>query len=228
MLDDVKDQDLTEDAQPQAEETAAQDSQPDEQSTEAPADNSEGDQNPAEETQNHKGDLTVALREERRQRRELQKKIADLESKNARSQVDPDDYDSWAANPLSQDLMLKVAKQELTDFAREELEKYPTLNPTIKKAILKNVRGFVNEKTTDVEVAKVDIVEFIEDVIDEQGTPETQLPKKGFTVAKTNTTTSDSNPANSAEVQKILDKDVMDWSDEEEKIVADYQKRNAK
>ena len=216
-MDDVKDQNTTE-VQPQAEETAEQSSQPAEQTTETP-------ESSVDQTQERTVPLQ-ALKEERARRQELQRKLAEKESSQAMSQLDPDDYDAWVSNPMSQELIIKVAKQELTDYAREALDQYPTLHPQVKKAILKNARGFVNETTTDVETAKVDLQEYIESIAEEASAqPE---PSKAFKVANTNVQTDSDKGANSAQIDSILSKPVNEWTDDDEATVAEYQKRNLK
>ena len=224
-MDDVKQQ--TTDVQPQAEETAVQASQPDEQTTEAP-------ETSVEETQSlsPKGDLNIALKQERERVRELRRQLAEKESSQALSQLDPNDYEAWVSNPMSQELIIKVAKQELTDYAREALDQYPTLHPQVKKAILKNARGFVNESTTDVETAKIDLQEYIESIAEEANAePEAQSkqPSKGFQVANTNVPSSEAGRvASSKQVEAILAKPVNEWTDEDEATVAEHQKLNSK
>lgn len=216
-MDDVKDQNTTE-VQPQAEETADQTSQPDEQTTETP-------ETSVDQTQERTVPLQ-ALKEERARRQELQRKLAEKESSQAMSQLDPDDYEAWVSNPMSQELIIKVAKQELTDYAREALDNYPTLHPQVKKAILKNARGFVNETTTDVETAKVDLQEYIESIAEEASAqPE---PSKAFKVANTNVQTDSGKGANTGQIDAILNKPVNEWTDDDEATVAEYQKRNLK
>ncbi len=164
------------------------------------------------------------VQKERKQRQELQRKLAELEGSRKLSQVDPDDYNTWLANPMSQELMIKVAKQELTDYTRTLLESYPNLHPVLKKAILKNVRGFVQEATTDVESAKLDLQDYVESIAQEAdaAAPVTQTPKN-FQVATTNSskTVQGTRPA---DVEKILAKPITDWTEKEADIVENYAK----
>jgi hypothetical protein len=222
-MDDVKPE-ITEEALPQAEETAEQESQPDEQqqSTEA---------TPSVETPSQpKGDLTVALRKERERARELQRQLAERDSKEALNQYDPQDLDSILQHPYVQDLIIKQAKQELTDYARELLDDHPNLHPQVKKAILSNARGFVNETTTDVETAKLDLQDYVDSIAEEAVTgPQPVLePSKGFQVAKTNVPSTEPAGVKAAEIDSILGKPLDTWTDDEVAAVEEYRKRNLK
>lgn len=227
-MDDVKPEITTEEALPQAEETAEQTSQSVEQTQ------STIEATPSVETPSQpRGDLTVALRKEREQVRELRRKLAERESSEAMSQYDPNDLDSILSHPYVQDLIIKQAKQELTDYAREALGNYPNLHPQVKKAILKNARGFVNETTTDVETAKLDLQDYIEEIVADEAAAEpeaqeTQNPLKGFTVAKTNVPTTEPTGVKAEEVNAILAKPIDNWTDEEVATVEEYRKRNLK
>jgi hypothetical protein len=223
-LDDVKPEITTEEALPQAEETAEQTSQPVEQTQNTEATPS------VEIPSQPKGDLTVALRKERERVRELQRQIAEKESSEAMSQYDPQDLDSILQHPYVQDLIIKQARQELTDYAREALDQYPNLHPQVKKAILKNARGFVNETTTDVETAKLDLQEYIESIAEEAvAEPQAEQapePSKGFKVANTNVPSTEPSGVKLAEIQNILAKPVDSWTADEEAAVEEYRKRN--
>ncbi len=152
--------------------------------------------------------------------KEAQRKLAEVEREKQLSGLDPNDANAIFSHPIVQELLIKQAKSELTDFTRGILDNYPTLDSRIKKAVLANVRGFVKEGTTDIESAKLDIQEYIESVLEE----ESQKPgQKNFPVASTNAP-SVLQPVKPAEVEKILAKPVTEWSDEETKIVEDYSK----
>jgi len=122
-------------------------------------------------------------------------------------------------DPFVQELILKDAKRELTDYTRDELDKFPAIPAVVKKAILSNVRGWVNEDTSDVETAKLDILERIEAIAAEIEVPPA---KKGFPVATTNLPSTESSKANPNEVQKILDKPIDEWTKEEEATVDEF------
>lgn len=232
-MDDVKDQQQS--VEPQAEEkTAEQASQPDEQTTKTPEPKvaeQTPDTQPQPEPASNKGDLNIALKQERERVRELRRTLAERESMQQMQQMDPNDYEQWMQNPMSQELMVKVAKQELTDHAREVLDQYPELHPQVKKAILKNARGFVAESTTDVETAKLDLQEYVEQIAAEMQPAQApqQQPSKEIRVANTNIPSSESDKtANAAEVEAILNKPVNEWTDDDEAVVKEYQTRNSK
>ena len=164
-----------------------------------------------------------ALADERKKRQELQRELAQLKTGNQMSQYDPTDLEQVMQHPLVQELILKDAKRELSDYTRDLLGQYPTVPELVKKAILKNVRGFVNEATSDVETAKVDILEYVESLAAEAGA----VPQpKGFPIATTNLPTAESSTANLNEVNKILDKPVDELSEEELKTLGDYHKKS--
>jgi hypothetical protein len=151
--------------------------------------------------------------------KEAQRELAEYKREKQLSQFDPNDMNAVLSHPVVQEALIKAAKYELTDYTRNVLEQYPTLNPQVKKAILANVRGFVKEGTTDVESAKLDIQEYIESILE----GEAPAAKKNFPVVATNTP-SVVQPVKPAEVEKILAKSVDSWTDQEMKIVEDYTK----
>lgn len=153
--------------------------------------------------------------------KEAQRKLAELEGSQQLNQYDPEDLQSVLGHPIVQEMMIKQAKQELTDYARETLDQYPTLNPAVKKAILANVRGFVKETTQDVESAKLDLQEYIEGIIEEADAQQPQAPKS-FQVANTNVAKPDIEGTKPAEIAEILNKPVDEMSDEEVAIVQRY------
>lgn len=221
-MDDVK----TNASENVAEATAGEVSQPTEQTPEVAEPEKEvgqPTQTASTEAQERMVPVSV-VQKERKQRQELQRKLAELEGSRKLSQYDPEDYERWVSDPRSQELMIKVAKQELTDHARTLLEQYPNLHPVLKKAILKNVRGFVQEATTDVESAKLDLQDYVESIAQEAdaAAPVTPAPKN-FQVATTNAskTVQGTRPA---EIAKILGKPVTDWTEKEAEVVENYAK----
>lgn len=154
--------------------------------------------------------------------KEAQRKLAELERTQQYGQYDPNDLNTILSHPVVQELMIKQAKSELTDYTKELLEQYPSVHPQVKKAILSNVRGFVKENTSDVESAKLDIADYIESIIQEQASTQPEKPKN-FPVASTNAPTA-TKGVKPAEVEKILSKAVDSWTDEEAKMVEDYTK----
>lgn len=210
--------------QPQAEpETAGQQSLPAEQTNVTP------EVSPDVQAQERTVPISV-LQGERKKRQELQRQLAAAKSATQLNQYDPEDINMILQHPMVQELILKDAKRELTDYARDAVDQYPALNPQVKKAILKNARGFVNETTTDIEQAKVDLLEYIEEIAAEvEGQqPQTPAQAKGFPVAATNVPTTQNTGARPADIQKILNKSVDSWTDEEVAAVEAYANRSSK
>lgn len=153
--------------------------------------------------------------------KETQRRLADLESKLKLGQYSEDDMAALMAHPFVQELLIKDAKRELTDYASELLDAHPEIPDAVKKAIKTNVRGFVKESTTDVESGKIDIQEYIEGLADTLA-PAHPTPKV-FPVASTKPPEAPSN-ARPADVQEILEKPVDEWSEDEAKLVDQYKK----
>lgn len=215
-LEDVK-ENVSEAPAATGEETSGQEAQPAEQTTvepEAPA---------SQEAQERMVPISV-VQKERKQRQDLQRKLAEYESQSQLDQYDPTDTEAILAHPFVQELLIKQGKQELTDYAREVLEEYGDLHPQVKKAILRNARGFVNETTTDVESAKIDLLEYIESIA-EEAAAQPQAQPKTFPIASTNAT-ADHSGVRPAEIAKIIAKPVDSWTDAEEEAVKAYSKNN--
>lgn len=162
-----------------------------------------------------------AVQKERKQRQELQRKLAELEGSQKLNQYSQDDMETVLQHPYVQELLVKQARQELTDFARVTMDEFPGLNPALKKAILKNARGFVNEATTDVETAKLDLRAYIEEVV-EENEADTPPPPKTFPVAATNVSKANVSGARPADIQRILEKPIDEWTDDETAVVETY------
>lgn len=214
-MEDVQNENVLEQT---VETTTEQVPQPEEQTSE------EKTETASEEAQERMVPISV-VQKERKQRQDLQRKVAELEGKQNLNQYDPNDLEAVMQNPFVQELLLKDAKRELTDFARETLDNYPNLHSQVKKAILSNARGFVNERTTDVESAKLDLMDYIESIAEEAQT-QTTTPPKTFKVATTNISTTDAPGARPAEIQKILAKPLDRWTDEEASVVEKFSQTN--
>jgi hypothetical protein len=196
------------------EETTTEASQATEQTQEAQVETA------AQEAQERMVPISV-VQKERKQRQELQKKLAEIEGSQRLNGYDQNDMEQVLSHPYVQELLVKQAKQELTDFARATLDEFPTLNPAVKKAILKNARGFVNETTTDVETAKLDLREYIESIVENEAETQPTTPKT-FPVAATNVVKADVPGIRPADIQKILEKPIDEWTDEEASVVETY------
>lgn len=165
-----------------------------------------------------------ALHAERNKRKELERQLAEYKGQQQIQQYDPNDIESLLAHPFVQDLLIKDAKRELKDFASDLLDKsYPNFPKAIRTAILKNSRGFVNESTADLETAKLDLQDYIESIAQEVQA-EAPQPKAAFPVAATNSGVS--KPGSNANVSKILQKPVDEWSEEEAATVEEHLKKS--
>ena len=213
-MEDVKTEEIVSDAQEApVEETTEQVSQPEEQTT--------------EETETFEvPEKTVPytrFSEVDKKFKEAQRELAEVRGSQKLSKYDPEDTEAVLQHPLVQEMMIKQAKQELTDYAREVLDSHPTLHPAVKKAILGNARGFVNESTTDIETAKLDLQDYIDSITEEAETQK-PTPPKSFQIASTNVSKSDTPGARPVDVSRILAKPVDEWTEVEAKVVDDYRK----
>ena len=157
--------------------------------------------------------------------KEAQRKLAEYERQKTLGQYDENDMAAIMSHPFVQDLLMKDAKYQLTDFAKGMLEGHPEVPEPVKKAILSNVRGFVKETTSDVESAKIDIQEYIDSLV--EGLPQQAIQPKQFPVAST-TPKETSSTANPKDVQAILEKPVDEWTEDEATIVDNYKKSQPK
>lgn len=196
------------------------------QSTEKP--NQDGQPNEAV-----KEDRTVpleTLKSERAKLREAQRELAKLKGRSQLEGYDPETTEKVLQHPLVQKLMIDNAKRDVTDFAKDYLDKeYPKFPSVIKKAILRNVRGFINEDTTDPETAKEDVRQYIDDVWAEAEaekasttTPSTPQPTIPVVTPSNTGGLPQTNAVKPKEVQDILNKPVTDWTDEEIKKIEQY------
>jgi len=109
----------------------------------------------------------------------------------------------WAQNPMTQDLLLKAAEVELKEGVRELLNDYPDVPESIKKAITKNPRGFVNTGTMFVDDALLDIEDYLAELSQGAGGDNTapNAQPKEFPVAGTN---AGGEAAADTEVEKVI------------------------
>jgi hypothetical protein len=154
--------------------------------------------------------------------KDAQRQLAELRTQMQSGQYSAEDVNQIMAHPYVQDLLIQNAKYQLTDYAKELLGNYPTLDERVKKAILSNVRGFVKETTTDIESAKLDILDYIEGIVAENPTQQVAAAKS-FQVAPSNAPVIESK-VKPAEIEKILKKPLDEWSEEEMQILGEYTK----
>lgn len=166
-----------------------------------------------------------ALHAERTKRKELERQLAEAQGRQQYQQYDPNDMENLLAHPFVQDLLIKDAKRELADYARDTLDKqFPNFPKAVRTAILKNARGFVNESTQDLETAKLDLLDYIEAIAQEVSEVPPQS-KATFPVAATNTGASKPG-VRPAQVEAIVHKPVDEWTEEEVAIVNEYAKKS--
>lgn len=165
--------------------------------------------------------------------RQLKREMAQKKGMEQYSQYDPNDLEALMAHPLVQDLLIKQAKHELRSYAQDLIGQEPyasKLHAQVKRAILDNARGFVNENTRDIESAKLDLLTWVERVLEDEEVNAAQQPAtpqvpqaKQFPVAATNAGVSEPGQM-PREIAKILEKPVTTWSAEETKLLEEYSK----
>jgi hypothetical protein len=155
------------------------------------------------------------------QLKEMRRKAAQEQASKGLQGYDPNDLETVRNHPYVQELELSKARTELRTGAEDILQRYPNVPPSIRKAIIKNPRGYVNENTADVPTALLDIEDYIQEIASEFETPAT-APKQ-FPIAGTNTPSNIQGSANPAEVQAILKKPVDEWTPAEVEILHRYQ-----
>jgi len=208
------------DVKPQAEPTDVAPVEPETTVPESPQENKTTEVSPEPEVPVERTVPYKRFAEVNKGYKETQRKLAEFEQKSKLDQYTEDDMGKVMNHPFVQELLIKQAKYELTEFAKEQLDSHPEVPEAVKKAILANVRGFVKETTTDVESAKIDIQEYIDSLVD---TTQAKQQPKSFPVASTKAQETASG-ARPLDIQNILDKPVDEWTDEEGKIVDQYKK----
>lgn len=169
--------------------------------------------------------LNKALSIEREARRKLQRQIAEMRGNPAgQAQGDEDVY----SHPAYQEMALKNAAYELREGAKDILEGYPQIPQAVKNAILKNPRGYVNEGTSDVQNALLDIQDYVDSIAEEfGGTDGTTSQPKTVPIVGNNSQIG-SQDRQDLEIQEILKLPPEEWTEEQAKAVDEYQKRNPK
>jgi len=162
--------------------------------------------------------------------REYQKELATLRGRSQLEAYDPAETERVMQHPLVQKLLIDNAKSQVTDFAKGYLEQFPSFPSVVKKAILKNVRGFINEETTDPETAKEDVRQYIDDVWAEQEASQAPANLPGQVTPATVPVVSPTNIGNAPgseavkpkDIQEILGKPLTEWTDEDTAKVESY------
>jgi len=134
-------------------------------------------------------------------------------------------------HPAYQELALKNAEYELREGAKDILDQYPQIPQYVRKAILKNPRGYVNQGTADVSNALLDIQDYVDEIaLDFEGTGATgeapQKPKNVPIVGNNQQLgNQDKLELEIAEIQKIP---LEEWTPEQEKRVNEFLAKNKK
>lgn len=175
-----------------------------------------GDNNAAVETPSERLVSERKYNSVQEQNRRLRQQLAETQRNRGQNAV--------TVNPVNQDgsvnpeyvanLELKTAELELKDGARKLLKSYPDLDKAVKRAILRNPRGFVRQDTQDVQTGLMDIEDYLAELSD-AGAVTTSVPpvKKQVPVAGTNIPAATQGGTNDAEVAAILAKPVTEWTE---------------
>lgn len=159
------------------------------------------------------------------ERRKWQKRLREREGQSGQDrqvpQYNPDDPN--AQSQYVQSLESQVAESQLKDKARDLLKDYPELPKHIKQAILRNPLGFCKSGTKTVNAGVLDIQDYVEEIVEGlEDVSGSQPTPKTVQVAGSNTPATSQPGATPADVQKILNKPVFEWTDAEVKLVSDY------
>lgn len=155
------------------------------------------------------------------ERRKWQRRLREAQSGQSReipqyNPQDPNSQQQYVATLESQ-----VAESQLKDKTRELLKDYPELPKHIRQAILRNPLGFCKSGTRDVNHGVLDIQDYVEEILETENVSGQSTPKT-VQVAGSNTPATSQPGATPADIQKILNKPVFEWSKAEIKLVSDY------
>ena len=156
--------------------------------------------------------------------KQARQRLAEARKAREPSRARPEDLDDVRQHPYVQELEMDKAENQLRRGAKDILENYPDLPKPVKKAILANPRGYVNRDTQDVENGLLDIEEYVQGVVEDietEGKPSDSKPKQ-VPVAGTNQPSATTPSGTPAEIQKILDKPVNEWTEEEQKLIGEH------
>jgi len=178
-----------------------------------PAENNEPDYRA--QAENYK----KALAQEREARKRYQRELAERESGNQGDQPQGDPQDVWS-HPDVQKLLIKQAESELKEGAKDLLDQYPDIPANVKKAILRNPRGFVQPNTSTVPLALIDIQDYLEEMATELANDGAQTPPVRDVKVMGN-----NGPAKGADPDEALASEAMktppeEWTAEQEAAVA--------
>ena len=156
--------------------------------------------------------------------KQARQRLAEARKGPQPAKAQPEDLDEIRQHPYVQELEMDKAESQLRRGAEDMLNNYPDLPKEIRKAILKNPRGYVGRDTKDVENGLLDIEEYAQGVLEEmgeEGKPSETKPKQ-VPVAGMNQPSATTPSATPAEIQKILDKPVDEWTPEEQALIKEH------
>lgn len=155
---------------------------------------------------------------------EVVRKLRETERKQAQGPLgkyDQNDISSLREHPYVQEMELRIAEGEIKRGAEEILERFPNIPQQIRKAILRNPRGYVRPDTTDVQTALLDIEEYVDEIYGDFDSDANQPKPKDFPVAGQNAPSATQGSANPADLQRIYAKPLEDWTDQDKKLISD-------
>lgn len=156
--------------------------------------------------------------------KQARQRLAEARKSSQPAKAQPEGLDEIRQHPYVQDLEMDKAESQLRRGAEDILKNYPSLPEQVRKAILRNPRGYVGRDTQDVENGLLDIEEYVQGVLEDieaGGQPSGPQPKQ-VPVAGTNQPTATTPSATPAEIQKILDKPVDEWTAEEQALMKEH------
>ena len=158
------------------------------------------------------------------ERRKWQKRMRDMQRRSAQQppSYQPDSNDDEGKQAYVRNLESQVAESQLKDKTRDLLKDYPELPKNVKRAILRNPLGFCKPGTLDVTTGVLDIQDYVEELLEEVADEEPKTTPKSVQVAGANTPVTSKPGATPAEVQKVFNKSIDNWTEADIKLVESY------
>lgn len=158
-----------------------------------------------------------ALQQERQMRKQYARELAQYrgsvqpEAPQSQQGVNPSDYE---------EAMLKLAEYQLKEGVQEILDAYPQLDKATVNAIKRNPRGFVNPGTMDIQNALLDIADYVEEYVTNEGFTSNNTPQpRTVPIMGNNAPAQEDNV--DAEVQRLVNEvPPEDWTPEEAALVS--------
>lgn len=187
------------------------------------------------DTKGEEPDKSVPLETLLAERRKYKERIRALQrgqTDGSRQTAQPQQAQGQGIDPrYVQQLQTKVAIGELQEFARQKVRDYPDLPKHLKRALVNNPRGFLKLDTQDVEGGKLDLEDFLDDEQEryerEQAKVNPPAAKKEVQVAGGNTPDGTQPGATPADIQKILETPVDEWTKEQDQALKEYKASHA-